>query len=74
MFYGNDFHGLWKYIWFRLIVTRFVNAVANWATRHSIPFYISTWYNINDGFTADHIEIMSKQYLERARGKENADD
>ena len=73
MFYSNNFRGLWKYVWFRLIVTHFVNAVANWATRHGIPFYVSTWYNINNGFTANNIEIMSKQYLEWARRKENAD-
>lgn len=74
MFYGNDFRGLWKYVWFRCIITRLVNAVANWATRHGIPFYVSTWYNINDGFTTDHFKIMSEQYLEYARSKENADD
>lgn len=74
MFYGNDFRGLWKYVWFRCIITRLVNGIADWATHHGIPFYVSTWYNINEGFTADNIEIMSKQYLEWARRKENADD
>jgi len=74
MFYGSDFHGLWKYVWFRLIITRLVNAVANCATRHGIPFYVSTWYNINNGFTPDNIKKMSKQYLEWARRNENADD
>jgi hypothetical protein len=74
MFYGNHFRGLWKYVWFRCLITSFVNTVANWATRHGIPFYVSTWYNINNGFTADKIETMSKQYLEWARQNEKEDD
>lgn len=62
--------GLWNYVWFRLLVTKFTNAVAMFATQHDIPFYISTWYAINDSFSSESINRMTKQYLEYRDYKE----
>lgn len=66
----KGYRGLWNYVWFRMLVTKFVNSVAIFATQRGIPFYISTWYAINDGFTPAHIKEMSAQYLEYRNYKE----